>query len=63
VASESFAFRKRGSSSERSKLAEDSEECERFGLIGVVGERLGIMSRVGISNWRIFDPSGFKGGL
>ena len=61
VASESFAFGG-ASSSERSRLAEESEEWERLGVIGVVGERLGIMSRPGASSGEKFVASGFKGG-
>jgi hypothetical protein len=61
VASESFGFGG-ASSSERSRLAEESEEWERFGVIGVVGERLGTMSRAGTSSGEKFVASGFKGG-
>ena len=61
VASESFDFRG-ASSSERSRLAEESEEWERFGVIGVVGERLGTMSRPGMSSGEKFVASGFKRG-
>jgi len=62
VASDSFGFGG-ASSSERSRLAEESEEWERLGVIGVVGERLGIMSLVGTSSERKFIVSGAKGGV
>ncbi len=62
VASESFRFGG-PSSSERSRLAEESEEWERLGVIGEVGERLGIMSLVGTSSERKLVASGSKGGV
>ena len=56
----SFVFR--GASSERSRLAEESEEWERLGVTGVVGDRLEIMFQAGGSCGEKFVVSGFKGG-